>query len=156
LHTQIKAYNYNMKNVAPLKNANKEISNLFSFVSENNFHEFTTLSEMRELIRNSFSKILENLTNEEKLEYAKKLQGYNFYLRTNYDIEKESNIYVLMNNLSNFRDEVVNHIDINYNSSRTIHKLIRNITPPLEAYDFVGLSKIKITPSGKEYGLLFE
>ena len=145
-----------MENVATLRNADIEISNLFRFVLEKNYNEFTTLSQMREGIKNDFFNTLSTLTNEEKLAYAKKIKNFNFYQKTNYEVSKDENIYDLMNNLSNFRDELVNFIEINFNSNRTIQKLVRSVSPPSEAYDFVGLSKLKITPSGKEYALLFE
>ena len=111
---------------------------------------------MREDIKKDFSKELNLLTNEKTLAYAKKIKNYNFYQKSNYDIDKDENIYDLMNNLSNFRDELVNFIEINYNEDQTIQKLVRAVSPPSEAYDFVGLSKLKITPTGREYGLLFE
>ena len=145
-----------MENVATLKKVDNEISNLFSFVLQKEYNEFTTLSQMREDIKKDFSKELNLLTNEKTLAYAKKIKNYNFYQKSNYDIDKDENIYDLMNNLSNFRDELVNFIEINYNEDQTIQKLVRAVSPPSEAYDFVGLSKLKITPTGREYGLLFE
>lgn len=145
-----------MENVATLRKADNEISNLFSFVLEKKYNEFTTLSQMREDIKNDFFNTLNLPTNEGRLAYAKKIKNYNFYQKTNYGVSKDENIYDLMNNLSNFRDELVNYIEINFNKNNTIQKLVRSVSPPSEAYDFVGLSKLKITPTGREYGLLFE
>ena len=147
-----------MEKVAVLKNEDEVISNIFNFVENSNFNEFTTLSKMRELIRNHFVSAFQDMNEPEIKNYAKKIKSFNFYKKENYNVtNKNEDVYELMNNLSNFRDEIVHYIDLNYNDdNQNRHKLERKVSPPLEAYEYVGHSKLKITPTGKDFGLIFE
>ena len=142
-----------MKNVAILKKTDPQIIELFNFVIGSNFHEFTTLPELRNAINRDYYKMIptEGIDN-----YIKKLSAFNFYKRENYEILDGSKVYDLMNNLSNFRDELVIYIDMKNNKGGKEHVLERQISPGLEAYDFVGHSKLYIKPTGKDFGLLTE
>ena len=111
-------YFLTMKNVAVLKKSDEQTSNLFNFVVNSNFHEFTTLPEMREVISKTYSNELDSMGSKERDIYVKKLMAYNFYKIENYDIKDNSRLYELMNNLSNFRDEVIIYIDKKYNVNR--------------------------------------
>ena len=87
------------------------------------------------------------------------MSAFSFYDISNYSSVDSIDLdfYNQMNVLSNFKDNLITLLSIKgEEKSISIGPLIRKISPPIEAYDYVGNNKLNITHSMRSYGLLFE
>ena len=137
----------------------KEIKNIFKIVKERNFDDFTPLSKMREEINFNLKDNISSLSERERIKYVNILKDYDFFAKENYELpegEDKTDLYDLMNTLTRFRNQILIFIDLIYNENRESYQLERLVSPPLEAYEYVGHNKTNIEPSTRSFGLLFE
>lgn len=127
--------------------APEQIRRIFDLAIKGKITEYTTLSEMRR-IGKTFIK-----------EYSVKasdLKGFSFYEINNFKgSEKDVKLFTLMCTCARFRDEILVIFRDKGGKPKPI-KLIRQVSPPLEAYKYIPFNKMDIKPSGRSYGLTFE
>jgi|SRR6218665_1774868 len=135
------------------KSVSPEIQELYKFALENNFDEFTTLSQIRNKLREKqFHPSFNNFE-----EYSKKLNEFAFFDEKHYILKDTSyDIYDISNLLKQIKEEVLYYINPNTPKHFSGYILERQVSPPLEAFERVGNNKLNIKPSGRDYGLLFE
>ncbi|MFA6073635.1 MAG: hypothetical protein WC758_05970 [Candidatus Woesearchaeota archaeon] len=141
-----------------LKNSiNELVDELFSFVKNNNINDDTSLPKMREYIKENYHEKLLSYSESELEIFIEKIKHENFYNDALYNCKTPSNLYSFMNSLDSFRCEMIYYIEGRISKKeRPHHKLVRMISPPIEAYEYIGHSKIDIKPTGRDFGLLFE
>ncbi len=116
---------------------------IINFVKTNNLDEFTTLSQIRNQLREEFGGI----------EYRKLLKIKDGLYNHKYNVKDYE--YDMWNNLVNTRRELLFLIDCEFNpecTPSTEYILERQVSPPIEAL----FPKDNFKPSGRDYGLLFE
>jgi len=118
-----------------------DIQEFYNFVLENEITEYWTLRNIREVIKgNNFNK--------------EELEQFSFFDLNNFseDTDKNEDLYRLIITLARTKDEYIGYEKIDKN----LGKLVRQVSPPLEAYKYIPHNKMDIKDSGRSYGLLFE
>jgi hypothetical protein len=144
--------------LSAIASKNVDVKKMFDFVIRKNYDEFVSLPELRKDVSFYLTKNLNSLNkkNIQQIEqFTIHLKAFNFFDRSNYEAFDRID-YTTMNILSNFKDELINQIEYTYLDTNKERKLERLVSPPLEAYEFVGHNKINITSSKESFGLLFE
>jgi hypothetical protein len=134
---------------------NPSIRDLFGFVLSQNFDSYASLSILRKLAADHYFDKLSSVNAVVLEEFISSISDFNFFDKTCYNsvVPLED---CLLTNLANFRDELLIYIDKAFNKNRPSYKLTRQVSPPLEAYVYVGHSKLNLISTGRDYGLLFE
>lgn len=128
-----------------------EIKNLYDFALKNNFDEFTTLSTIRKKLKENFDTKIENYH-----EYKNIVSRFRPFDKENFILENDAmDIYEVSNLLKQAIDEVLYFVDPNKKVSEG-YILKRQVDPSLKAFEKVGHNLLKIYPSGRDYGLLYE
>lgn len=142
-----------IESVALQKSVSLEIQELYKFAIENNFNEFTTLSDIRKKLKEkNFNPSFTSFD-----EYSKTLNNFSYFDKKNYIIKDASyDTYDISNLLKQIKEEVLYYIDPKTPKNFSGYILERQVSPPLEAFERVGNNKLNIKPSGRDYGLLFE
>ncbi|MFA6073636.1 MAG: hypothetical protein WC758_05975 [Candidatus Woesearchaeota archaeon] len=155
LHSNTK--HSNLKEIKLKKSINDVVDDLFFFVQKNNINDDTSSPGIRDYIKQKYHKKLLKYTESELETYIESIKHINLYDSTNYECKKSVNLYSFMNSLSRFRDELLIYIDVQIKKEDlSKYKLERLISPPLEAYEYIGHTKTNIKSSGRDFGLLFE
>lgn len=141
-------------NITLSENKPQEIISLFNFFMGNIFNQTPKKVNFK-----AKAKIFFNNKNEsEKAKIKDELKALSFYDVNNYSVklqQSEDEIFELMQSLSKFREELLN--DLNVQEVKiNFEPIERKVSPSLEAYEYVGMNKLDITPSDRSYGLLFE
>lgn len=135
-----------------INSSNANVRKIFNFVIGNNYTKFVSLSQLRKDVKLYLEKD-SRLSNKAKIRQLKQLifdlKGFDFFEKSNYTSDVD---YNTMSILSNFKDEVINYIEYNYLDINKERKLIRLVSPPLDAYKF----KDFINNSPESFGYLFE
>jgi len=87
------------------------------------------------------------------------LTVFSFYDISNYSGVKnvDSVLYTQMEVLTNFKYDLISFLTGDVKEESTpITPFVHKVSPPLQAYDYVGNNKLNITHSKRSYGLLFE
>lgn len=127
--------------------APEQIRQIFDLAIQNEITEYTTKSEMKKIGKVFIEKKIINISD---------LQQFSFYDIDNFkESEKNVNLFTLMCTCARFRDEILIILKVKMGKIKPI-KLVRQISPPLEAYKYIPYNKMDIKPSGRSYGLTFE
>ncbi len=134
---------------------NEIAKKIVEFVIKQHWDEFISLPKMRTCINEVFFKQLPIQNEAEAKQYMDALKDLDFFDINNYAVPYNEHLYNFMNNLSSFRDELSIYIDIkfNVNKDRHLYKLVRQVSPPLEAYDYIWHSKLDIKDTKKAFGI---
>lgn len=136
--------------VAPLdSNINGLTRDIYNFVLEKQYDNFTSEFEMMKDIRNDFSSLI-----NDKNEVYIKLKEVNYFKRGVFIAEETVDISDFKNTLFKFILTLENYLKdnneiINENSSI---KVTYNYN---DRFQKVGMNKLNIKPTGRGYGLLF-
>lgn len=146
----------NVSNAMELVNLNdsvdKDIKFIYTFAKNNGLDEYSSVSEIREKIRND--KRLRSISS--KKSYINKLNSFSFFDQNNVYYKKTEDIFDVLSMLTLIKNEIITYLKnkkVDF-SNQTILK--RRTSPPLEAFRSVGHNNLDIKPTGRDYGLLFE
>ncbi|REE24714.1 hypothetical protein DFQ09_10318 [Winogradskyella pacifica] len=91
-----------------------------------------------------------------KKQIVSQIEKFSLYDMSNYEAYQASVIPGLIMAISIFKPALVRELTSRDNK-RYMHfgDLKREVSPPIEAYEYVGNNKLDITPTHKSYGLLF-
>lgn len=120
------------------------------FIFRNQFTDFTMLADLRKSLKEELFEEFKRLEYKELLIIQTAIEKHNYKVK-NYG-------YDMWNLIHNSKQELIMLIkyDLNPNWKPEKYMLIRQISPPLEAYVPIPFNKMDIRPSGRDYGLLFE
>lgn len=129
-------------------------------IAARNLFDFVLNKEINSGNIEAFSKSFayEELKNQDKGVFSADLQSFSFYDISNYKYKEmqEEKFFELIVILSDFKSDLLNRLlgvkKINKNKG----KLQRQVSPPLQAYQYIGNNKTDIKYSDKSFGLLFE
>lgn len=136
------------------------ISEILSFV-ESNLKLSTIESEIMSFIHKTYEKII-SMDDTDRQNAIDKLENYSVYDLQIYNRKDYSNheIYRFMMWCSMIKHalkiDLVPGYKEEFEKFESYGKLERQISPPLEAYEWKSFNKMNITHSDKSYGLLFE
>ena len=147
-----------MKKITISKNTPVEIQEIFKYVVSKNFPEFISLALLKYYAYGEYLPKLTELNSENYLSYLGKINDFDFYDVNNYtycdDIKDENNHF--FHGLRCFRDELAIIIRKEFDKTRGEYILVRQVSPPLSAYQKVGTHQLNIKVSTRDYGLTFE
>jgi len=139
------------------KNAPIEIQELFKYVVSKNFPEFTSLALLKYDAYEYLLKLTE-LNKENYLSYLEKIKDFDFYEVSNYtncdEITEENKDF--FHTIRCFRDELEIIIRKEFDETREKYILVRQVSPPLSAYEKTGTHMLNIQVSTRDYWYLFE
>lgn len=137
---------------------NSNIKNILDFVINKNFPNFISLILLRKIAYDEFIPMLDLSTDKKRNKYISSIKEFEFFNPNIYCtlIDKSKINEDFMRNISNFRDELIIAVDKKFNPNYHATVLERQVSPPLEAYDYQGHSQLNIKTSDSDYGTLFE
>lgn len=120
---------------------------LMVFVDDQNYNEWVMLKELRDDARNLFYELLDfDVTNDnERNKYIKEIRSVNYW-------GIENTTYQERWNYTYFVDELIHSLELDFNKNRKVHRMERQVSPPIEAF----FPKDNFKPTGRDFGLLFE
>lgn len=132
------------------------IRDLLQFISEEQIAN-SKVSVIKTKAGEYISEYLSELDNDKRNEVKQQIQFFSFYDLDNieYEFSNEKQLFKIIETLSKFKEELLNRLT-EKTQAIDFGKLERNVSPPLEAYEYIGNNKLDIKPSGRSYGLLFE
>lgn len=145
-------------NVAILETQPLEIRNLFEFVLNSGLNENSKPRDIKSKVEVYYNENLSDLTLEDKMGLKQQVQHFSFYDVNNFSAgtSKNDELFKLMVTLSKFKAELLAFLSETKTKNMSFGKLKRKVSPPVEAYEYVGNNKLDIIPSERSYGLLFE
>lgn len=98
----------------------------------------------------------EDLTTKQGL--VAEIEEFSLYDMSNYEGYNTGIIPSLIMVLSIFKPEFVRKLTLNSDNKKYMDfgGLKRKVSPPVEAYEYIGNNKLDISPTHRSYGLLFE
>ncbi|PPZ90524.1 hypothetical protein C3729_12975 [Cloacibacterium normanense] len=130
----------------------KDIKFIYTFAKTNGLDEYSSVSEIREKIRND--KKLNSIPS--KKSYINKLNRFSFFDPSNVKYKKSEDAYDILSLLTLIKNEIITYLNNKKTDFSKQNILRRRVSPPLEAFKSVGHNNLDIKPTGRDYGLLFE
>ncbi len=141
-----------MTNIAIVDTAPKAVQSLFDFVLHKNVNAHNIKTMSKSFAKNEVGEL-------NKVAFSSELQGFSFYNISLYNKKgiNDDELISLIVTLSDFKSEVINFLlGVKKFDYKKKGKLERRVSPPIEAYKYIGNNKTDIKYSDKSFGLLFE
>lgn len=144
--------------ISALRSEFTVIKSIYDYVLKE-LKDNTSPSKVKSKAISYYSSKLHSKSKRDKNELANTLQKFSFYDNDNYVNEFEINhtIFLKLEILSMFKDclqemlQSPSEVDL-----LKVGPLTRAVSPPKEAYEYIGHNKLDITHSTSSYGFLFE
>lgn len=130
----------------------KDIKFIYNFAKKYRLDEYSSVSEIREKIRNDNE--LKSL--KAKKSYIDRLNKFSFFDLKNSTYKKSEEIFDTLSLLTLIKNEIITYLKNKKTDFSEQNILKRRVSPPLEAFQSVGHNNLDIKPTGRDYGLLFE
>lgn len=139
-------------------NKNYIMRKMFDYILEKKLVDTFDLNKIKSEANDFYNKFYASKSKETKKELILEIEKFSIYDTSNYEGFDSKTISGLIIVLSIFKPEFVRKLALNTNNKRYMDfgELKRKVSPPIEAYEYVGNNKLDITPTHRSYGLLFE
>ena len=134
------------------KTVDNDIKLIYNFAKKNKLDEYSSVSEIREKIRNDEE--LRHLSSRNS--HIIKLNNFSFFDQNNVKYKKTEDVYDILSLLTLIKNEIITYLNNKKTDFSKQNILRRRVSPPLEAFKSVGHNNLDIKPTGRDYGLLFE
>ncbi len=148
--------------IALLNTNSKSIQQLFDYILKSGIYKDFNFSEIDSEVEKYFhsSKYSTIKSRIERNDLIEEFENFSFSDLNNYKYDNNdiNTVYKLIIVLSLFKSELIKLLSTirEKRLKKNYGALKRKVSPPLEAYDYVGNNKLDIEPTDLEYGLLFE
>lgn len=139
-------------------NSNQITRELFDYILKKKLVNKFDLNSIKDSANAFYEEFYALEDKETKQELVEEIEKFSLYDMSNYEGYEVTAIPGLIMVLSIFKPEFVRKLTSDSDNKRYMDfgGLKRKVSPPVEAYEYVGNNKLDITPTHRSYGLLFE
>ena len=139
-------------------NPNQIMEKLFDFILKEDLVTNFDLGKIKMKANDFYEEFYADFNMDDKKKLVEEIEKFSLYDLSNYDSADIKIVSKLIMTLSVFKSEFVRLLTLGSGNKRYMDfgGLSRKVSPPVEAYEYMGNNKLDINPTHRSYGLLFE
>ncbi|MFC0604579.1 hypothetical protein [Winogradskyella pulchriflava] len=139
-------------------NSNQIMLELIDYILKEDLVNKFDLNTIKDSANSFYENFYASKHRKTKQKLVEEIEKFSLYDMSNYNGYETAIIPNLIMVLSIFKPEFVRKLTSNSDNKKYMDfgGLKRKVSPPVEAYEYVGNNKLDISPTHRSYGLLFE